>query len=161
MSKWIEYGKTWKTFYEEGLHLPGTKVELQGCDSAEKREWLILYAPGGWPAINGGGDTPPNDSTTVIRYRIPDGSITMQDFIEISHWIEYGKSWSQFCKDGLNNSGTQVRITNVSVPNEFTTYLIGDVSENGNQAASICIQCVEIQQEEIVIRYRAMEIDNG
>lgn len=79
-------------------------------------------------------------------------------------WKEYGKSWEQFCKDGLNSSGTQVRITNRSVPNEATTYLIGDVSENGNQgteAASICTQCVEIQQEEIVIRYRVMEIDNG
>lgn len=79
-------------------------------------------------------------------------------------WKEYGKSWEQFCKDGLNSSGTQVRITNRSVPNEATTYLIGDVDESGNQgteATSICNQCVEIQQEETVIRYRVLEIDNG
>lgn len=77
----------------------------------------------------------------------------------MNEWIEYGKSWEHFCKDGLNKPGTQIDIQNRTdlSKHKHKLYLIGDINELGG----CCDDCMSFQEDQTVIQYRVVEINNG
>jgi hypothetical protein len=66
-------------------------------------------------------------------------------------WIEYGKTWEQFKKDSLNNSGTVVRVKQGEADAE--TLLIGDMNESGGA----CECCGWVNASATVLAYKVLE----
>lgn len=71
-------------------------------------------------------------------------------------WIEYGKSWKNFC--GFDDSLSQWTGDNVLAKSgievivDDVSYLIGDINCNGG----ICDDCKAFEGSDIVARYRVL-----
>lgn len=76
----------------------------------------------------------------------------------MAKWIEYGKDWGEFVKDGLNKPGTQI-----DVKNDFNSgcFLIGDIETGSGNCSGCCVAC---EDYDTVIQYRVLiteDIQNG
>ena len=70
----------------------------------------------------------------------------------MSEWIDYGKSWSKFCTENLNRSGTQIEVQDFNDLTKQDVYLIGDI----NKLGGVCDCCSGVLPGETVIRYRGL-----
>ena len=76
----------------------------------------------------------------------------------MSEWIEYNKTWKEFKDDGLAIPGTIIRVCNFyyyKFEDIERTYLIGDI----NILGGICDDCVDVQNNYEVTKYRIIEDD--
>ncbi len=71
----------------------------------------------------------------------------------MSDWIEYGKSWDQFCEDGLNTPGTQIDVQSCSDKDKHDLCWIGDI----NRLGGTCGCCTDVWGNETIIRYRGVK----
>ena len=67
-------------------------------------------------------------------------------------WIEYNKTWSEFCVARLNKPGTQIRVQDFYSLNKEDVYLIGDI----NVLAGVCDDCEAFRDNQTVLRYRIL-----
>ena len=60
-------------------------------------------------------------------------------------WIEFGKSFREFEKQGLNITGTLIDV-------EAGQYLIGDI----NNLGGVCDDCTLVCREDKILRYKVV-----
>jgi hypothetical protein len=58
-------------------------------------------------------------------------------------WIEYGKTWSDFWNENLNNAGTKIVVDDREL-------LIGDINELGG----CCDCCRGVQRDAVITKYK-------
>jgi len=62
------------------------------------------------------------------------------------NWIDYGKSWNEFSREGLSIPGVVISVGGKEL-------LIGDINAN----AGVCDDCTEFSGDTIVDRYQPSE----
>lgn len=71
----------------------------------------------------------------------------------MSAWIEYNRSWKEFCDADLNQPGTQIEVQDAFDLRSQHTYIVGSI----NRLGGACDCCQEVLCKQTVIRYRRIK----